>query len=298
MESVLMLAIVTGLWYWFAAGLAGYTLFSTLKSPLFIGFSLGLLWGDVTTGMIVGASIEMVYLGMVAAGGNIPSDKCLAALIAIPVALQTGVNAEVAVSIAVPLGVIGVLVNNLRRTGNAVLVHKADKYAEEGNTKGIWRCATLYSLIFGFVLRFPIVFVCNFFGADLVQSLLDVIPQWLMNGLTVMGGILPALGFATTIFTIGKNKFNFFGADLVQSLLDVIPQWLMNGLTVMGGILPALGFATTIFTIGKNKFLPMFIIGFFMVQYFEISITAAAIFGVCIALLITFMKEDKRVGEV
>ena len=214
MESVLMLAIVTGLWYWFAAGLAGYTLFSTLKSPLFIGFGLGLLWGDVTTGMIVGASIEMVYLGMVAAGGNIPSDKCLAALIAIPVALQTGVNAEVAVSIAVPLGVIGVLVNNLRRTGNAVLVHKADKYAEEGNTKGIWRCATLYSLIFGFVLRFPIVFV------------------------------------------------------------------------------------TTIFTIGKNKFLPMFIIGFFMVQYFEISITAAAIFGVCIALLVTFMKEDKRVGEV
>ena len=229
MESVLMLAIVTGLWYWFAAGLAGYTLFSTLKSPLFIGFGLGLLWGDVTTGMIVGASIEMVYLGMVAAGGNIPSDKCLAALIAIPVALQTGVNAEVAVSIAVPLGGIGVLVNNLRRTGNAVLVHKADKYAEEGNTKGIWRCATLYSLIFGFVLRFPIVFVCNLFGADLVQSLLDVIPQWLMNGLTVMGGILPALGFATTIFTIGKNKF-----------------------------------------------LPMFIIGFFMVQYFEISITAAA----------------------
>ncbi|MGO0943749.1 PTS sugar transporter subunit IIC [Clostridioides difficile] len=40
--------------------------------------------------------------------------------------------------------------------------------------------------MFGFVLRFPIVFVCNFFGADLVQSLLDVIPQWLMNGLTVM----------------------------------------------------------------------------------------------------------------
>ena len=209
MESVLMLAIVTGLWYWFAAGLAGYTLFSTLKSPLFIGFGLGLLWGEVTTGMIVGASIEMIYLGMVAA------------------------------------------VNNLRRTGNAVLVHKTDKYAEEGNTKGIWRCATLYSLIFGFVLRFPIVFVCNLFGADLVQSLLDVIPQWLMNGLTVMGGILPALGFATTIFTIGKNKF-----------------------------------------------LPMFIIGFFMVQYFEISITAAAIFGVCIALLVTFMKEDKRVGEV
>lgn len=251
MKSILVMAIVTGLWYWFAAGLAGYGLFSTLKSPLFIGFGLGLLWGDVNTGMIVGASIEMVYLGMVAAGGNIPSDKCLAALIAIPVALQTGVSAEVAVSIAVPLGVIGVLVNNLRRTGNAVFAHKADKYAEEADIKSIWKCATTYALIFGFVLRFPIVFICNLYGADLVQSLLSVIPQWLMNGLTVMGGMLPALGFATTIFTIGKSMF-----------------------------------------------LPMFIIGFFMVQYFEISITGAAIFGVCIALLITFMKDDKKVGAV
>lgn len=33
MKSILVMAIVTGLWYWFAAGLAGYGLFSTLKSP-------------------------------------------------------------------------------------------------------------------------------------------------------------------------------------------------------------------------------------------------------------------------
>lgn len=250
MSSVLLLAIVTGLWYWLAASLAGYTIFPTLKSPTFIGFALGLLWGNVTTGLIVGASIELVYLGMVAAGGNIPSDKCLAALIAVPVALQTGVTAEVAVSIAIPLGVIGVLVNNVRRTGNAVLVHKADKYAEECNTKGIWKCATSYSLIFGFVLRFPIVFVINLFGAELVQRLLSIIPTWLMNGLNVMGGLLPALGFATTIFTIGKNKY-----------------------------------------------IPLFIIGFFLVQYYKMSVTAAAIFGICGALLITFMREDKKVGE-
>ncbi len=104
------------------------------------------------------------------------------ALIAIPVALQTGVNAEVAVSIAVPLGVIGVLVNNLRRTGNAVLVHKADKYAEEGNTKGIWRCATLYSLIFGFVLRFPIVLYVTFwsrFSSIIIRCYTTMVNEWI-----------------------------------------------------------------------------------------------------------------------
>jgi D-glucosaminate-specific PTS system IIC component len=247
--SDLVIAIVTGLWYWFGASIAGYTLFPTLKSPLVIGLVLGLLMGDVPKAMMVGASIEMVYLGMIGTGGNIPSDRCVAALIAIPIAIKTGVSPEVAVSIAVPIGILGVFINNIRRTGNAVFAHKADKFAEDCNVKGIWKCASLYPLLFGFVLRFPVVFLANYYGADLISKLLDIIPAWLMSGLNVMGGLLPALGFATIIFTIGKNKF-----------------------------------------------IPLFIIGFFLVQYFKIPITAAAIFGVCIALLITFMNDDK-VGE-
>lgn len=225
----LTVAIVTGLWYWFWTGLPGYSLFAVCKQPIIIGTVVGALMGDLEKGIIVGSSIEVVYLGMVAAGGNIPSDKCLAALIAIPI------------------GILGVFVNNIRRTTNAWFAAKADKYAEEANIKGIWRCATLYPLAFGFIFRFPIVFVANLFGATFVEKVLQAIPEWLMRGLTVTGGVLPALGFATTIFVIGKNKY-----------------------------------------------IPFFILGFFIVQYFHIPITAAAIFGICIAFLCTFMKEDKE----
>ncbi|MGI6154527.1 MAG: PTS mannose/fructose/sorbose/N-acetylgalactosamine transporter subunit IIC [Enterococcus lemanii] len=249
MSSTFVLALVTALWYWIAASLAGYTLFSTLKSPTFIGFVLGLIAGDVTTGLITGAGIEVIYLGMVAAGGNIPSDKALAALVAIPIVLQTGITTEVAVSIAVPMGIIGVFINNLRRTGNAFLVHKADKYADEGNIKGVWHCATTYSFLFGFVLRFPIIFVVNYFGADLVDQILNFIPNWIMNGLTVMGGVLPALGFATTIFMIGKKHY-----------------------------------------------IPLFVIGFFLVKYVELPIMGAAIFGTCIALMMTIGKNLEAEG--
>lgn len=245
MSTTLVLAFVTGLWYWIAASLAGYTLYPILKSPTFIGFVLGLMSGDVTTGLITGAGIEVIYLGMVAAGGNIPSDKSLAALVAIPIVLQTGITTEVAVSIAVPMGIIGVFINNIRRTGNAFLVHKADKYADEGNIKGVWHCATTYSLIFGFILRFPIIFVVNYFGAELVDQILNFIPTWIMNGLTVMGGVLPALGFATTIFMIGKKQY-----------------------------------------------IPLFIIGFFLVKYVELPIMGAAIFGTCIALMMTLSNQS------
>ena len=250
MELSLFFAIVSGLWFWFAASLAGYSWIQTLKSPLVIGTVLGLLTGNLETGLVAGGSIEMVYLGMVAAGGNIPSDRCFAALIAIPIAIQTGVTPEVAVSIAVPLGVLGVFVNNLRRTINAVFVHWADKYADKGDAKAVWRCATTYPLIMGFIIRFPLMFVINYFGADFVMKMLEVTPAWLLNGFNVMGGMLPALGFATTIFMIGKMKY-----------------------------------------------LPLFIIGYFLVQYLQIPTMAAAIFGICIALLITFMGKDGQALE-
>lgn len=242
MQSTLLMAIVSGLWYWFSAGLAGYTLFSMLKSPTFIGFSLGLLWGDPVTGIMAGGSIEVVYLGLVAPGGNIPSDKALAALIAVPLVLMSDMSVDLAVSVAVPVGAIGVLINNVRRYANAAFVHKADDLALEGDVKGIWRNATLWPLALGFVMRFPVVFVANYFGADLINQLLTVIPNWFLHGMTVMGGVLPALGFATTIFMIGKREY-----------------------------------------------MPLFFLGYFIVQYSGLSTVGAAIFGLLIALIISYM---------
>lgn len=47
MELNLFFAIVSGLWFWFAASLAGYSWIQTLKSPLVIGTVLGLLTGNL-----------------------------------------------------------------------------------------------------------------------------------------------------------------------------------------------------------------------------------------------------------
>lgn len=249
MQNAMLMAIVTGLWYWISAGLLGYTLFRALKSPTFIGFCLGLLWGDPVTGIIAGGSIEVIYLGLVAPGGNIPSDKALAALIAIPLVLMSDMSIDLAISIAVPVGILGVFINNIRRYTNAFFVHKADEFALDGNSKGIWRIATLYPMALGFVIRFPIVFVANLYGADLVNNLLQIIPEWFLHGMSVMGGLLPALGFAITIFMIGKKEF-----------------------------------------------MPLFFVGFFFVKYFSITTMGAAIFGLMLALVITYMGGFPRLN--
>src|SRR5690606_8016971 len=73
----------------------------------------------------------------------------------------------------------------------------------------------------GFLLRFPPVFIANLYGPELVERFINGIPQWILHGFGVAGGLLPALGFAITIFVIGKkNLIPFFiiGFFLVKYL--------------------------------------------------------------------------------
>lgn len=198
------LAVICGLLYYFGTQRIGYTLTAALGSGIFVGFVLGLYFGDVAKGLIIGANIQLVYLGIIMTGGNVPADAALAACIALPIALSTGLDAKAAVALAVPFGVLGVFIDQIRRTSNSIWVRKADDYAAQGNEKGIFNCAFTYPAITAFVLRFVPVFVITLFGSDAVAALLEFLPTWVITGFSVAGGILPAMGFAIIIVTIGK----------------------------------------------------------------------------------------------
>ena len=128
----LFIAVVCGLLYFAGTSRMGYGLGTATGSPIVLGFILGMLYGDVSTGLIIGANIQLVYLGIIATGGNIPADQTLAGVIAIPIALQLGMDANTAVGLAVPFGILGVFLDQIRRTSNSIWVQKADKLAASG----------------------------------------------------------------------------------------------------------------------------------------------------------------------
>ncbi len=101
---------------------------------------LGLATGKLSEAMVVGAGIQLVYLGVTSTprAAMCLVIRLLASAIAIPIALGVGMNVEAAVALAVPFGVLGVFMDQLRRTINATWVHMADKYAEELNYGGIY----------------------------------------------------------------------------------------------------------------------------------------------------------------
>lgn len=215
------LALLCGLLYFLGTNRVGYTMAASLGSGIFIGFVLGLFFGDVATGLILGASIQLVYLGIIMTGGNVPADGCLAACIAIPIALESGMDIDAAVALAVPFGVLGVFLDQLRRTTNSIWVRMADKYAVEGDDRGIFKCAFVYPELMTIVLRFLPVFVLTLFGTDFVIALLDMLPAGVITGFKVAGGILPAMGFAIILVTIGKPRllpYFFLGFFAVQYL--------------------------------------------------------------------------------
>lgn len=218
----LIIAIVAGLLYFIGTSRIGYGLSQgATDSPILYGLIMGLLLKDVKTGLIIGGTIQMMYLGLVATGGNIPADEALAGIVAIPIALKTGMTVEMAVTIAFPFGVLGVFLDQIRRTTNTFWLHKADTYAAEGNSKGIYRMAITVPLLVAFVLRFVPVFFITYFGADAVTAIIEGLPQWVVQGLGVAGGILPAMGFALIILTIGKKElmpYYFLGFFLVAFL--------------------------------------------------------------------------------
>lgn len=229
----ILLATLCGILYWIGTNRIGYGLTTATGSPIFYGLILGAIYGQVQQGLIIGGTIQLVYLGMIATGGNIPADQALAGIVAIPIALETGLSPEMAVGVAVPFGVLGVFLDQLRRTSNSFWIHRADKDALEGDRKGIFHNAFTLPAIVSFVLRFIPVFIITMFGAEAVTYLLTVLPQWIITGLSVAGGILPAMGFAIIILTIGKKELmpyfvlGFFAVAYLQ--INVMAAAIFGG---------------------------------------------------------------------
>ena len=200
------LALTFGIMYWLSQCTLWYGILHLFRQPMVLAVPIGLIMGDLPNAMIMGASLQMIYLGAIAPGGTLPSDEGLAACIGIPLGLQAGLSPEIAVTIAVPIGLLGVLLDNLKRTYHSYFVHLADKAIEENNIKKMRRAEFWYPLFCSIPLRVIPATLTLCFGVDAVTAFLNAIPAWATNGLSVAGGLLPALGFAVTIMVIGKKR--------------------------------------------------------------------------------------------
>lgn len=164
-------------------------------SPVFGGAVTGLLMGDLKTGLIVGATLQLMTLGVATYGGSTVPDFLTGSIMGTAYAIMAGKGAEYGIGLAVPIGLLLTQLDILARMTNMFFQHRADRYAEEGNWKGVERQNVLGTLPWIFSRVIPVV-VGLVFGQTVVDAINTFIPQWFMMGLKAAGMILPAMGIA------------------------------------------------------------------------------------------------------
>jgi len=199
-------AILLGAIYWIHTSemFVPFT-YCLIESPLMASLWVGIILGDVPTAVMVGGAVMPLYLALVAVGGAYPIDKCAAGIIPAALVITQGISMDQALAIAAVAALLMAQLHTIRRLVMVWTVHRADKLAENGDINGIYRVVFIWSNVIRAVLFWLPMTVILYFGADAVGSIVNSIPVWLNNALSVAGGMMPALGYAMTIMVIGHG---------------------------------------------------------------------------------------------
>lgn len=173
--------------------------------PIVGGFVVGLILGDVQAGVIMGATIEAMFLGVFTVGAALSPDYNLAGIVGVALGISSGFGIEAAVALALPVALLGqFLMMSIVYQGNLIFLHLADRYAEEGKISKIEK-TYLISGILWFIKGFVPTVLALYFGASTVEGIFNALPVWLVDGFSIVGGMLPAVGFAMLLNVIGAS---------------------------------------------------------------------------------------------
>lgn len=164
--------------------------------PIIIAPLVGLVLGDLQTGIVVGATLELVFMGAFPVGASNPPDFVSGTIISTAYIILSGSEVGSAVVLAVPIATLVLLFDNLMMT--FVLTwgaHIADKYAEAGDIKGVERVQIIFGIGNKLVLSL-VVGLGYVLGVPAIEKILSYIPEFVTYGLDVAAGVIPVIGFA------------------------------------------------------------------------------------------------------
>ena len=194
----------------------------TLYRPLVAGFIVGCILGQPAEGTLIGAAINVPYLGFISVGGSLPVDPSLPGWIGTTIAIAGHLSPASAIALAVPLGLLGTILFYGRMAVDPIFAHWADARARAADIRGVALMNWLPPQIFLFIISFVPVFLLALNGPSAVQNVLNQLPVWATNGLVIAGGILPAIGIALTM------RFIFRGASIPYFFIGFILWMSMN----------------------------------------------------------------------
>lgn len=184
--------------------------FYILGRPLVAGLILGLAFGDVQAGVLCGVAVQGVFIANLSTGGATNSEITYASYGGIGLAMATGGNPAIAVTLSILIGqTFGLIFYNTRMAAYSFWNARADKAASKLDYRGITFNHLFGPAITTFLFRAVPVFLAIYFGKPLVDWLLNNTPETITSIISVLGGVLPALGIAMLMNIVIKENIHF-----------------------------------------------------------------------------------------
>lgn len=210
MEIGIFQCVLIGLWTAFC--LAGQLWGIYTNRSLVLATGVGIILGDLPTALAMGAVSEIAFMGFgVGAGGTVPPNQLGPGIVGTLMAISlkaNGMNPETALALSMPFAVAFQFVITAGYTLTTGVTTTAKKALQEGKYRkfsSLSHVTVLVFLIVGFIIGFAASISIE--GA---QTLINMIPEWIINGFSVAGKMLPAIGFAMILNVMVKKEYVAF----------------------------------------------------------------------------------------
>lgn len=217
----------------------------TLGRPLVAGLIVGIILGDVQTGIIVGAAIQVVYIALVTPGGTVSADVRAISYIGIPLAVVAikgmGLNpsstqaTQMATALGAAVGTLGTVLFYGTATINLVWQHIGWKAVDKGDFEKLYLVDMGLPWISHIICSFIPTFAITIMGSSMVKVMKVALP---MNGIPMktlftVGSLLPAVGIAILLKQVVLKPSDFITFFLGFTLAAVMKVNLI-GAAIIG----------------------------------------------------------------
>jgi len=208
-----------------------------LSRPLVLGPLVGWVLGDLHQGVVIGASLELIFMGNIKVGAAIPPDVVTGGVLGTAFAILSGKGAAIALALAIPISILAEMLLSALFVFRSGFNKPFQRYAAEGEYHKV---STLH-VVSGFlkpVLMALVGFLSLRLGAGSMKAFLDLIPAWVNTGLQVAGNLLPALGFALLMnLLLRKAVAPYFFLGFLLAAFLKLPVLAIGGLGVIIALL-------------------------------------------------------------
>ena len=208
-----------------------------LSRPLVLGPLVGWALGDLHQGVVIGASLELIFMGNIKVGAAIPPDVVTGGVLGTAFAILSGKGAAIALALAIPISILAEMLLSALFVFRSGFNKLFQRYASEGDYHKV---STLH-VVSGFLkpaLMALVGFLSLRLGAGAMKAFLDLIPAWVNTGLQVAGNLLPALGFALLMnLLLRKAVAPYFFLGFLLAAFLKLPVLAIGGLGVIIALL-------------------------------------------------------------